>query len=246
MESNLHAKVFTASDTSELLKYVNRPEELAIKYDASPGYQQSELCKTLWDECLGAENFQGAFSSASHALSTLGPWCSDRVWEFILEEKSRNKEILDVKKFDWRWLQKHDEEKLITQKALAVLDKWEFQKPELDRSVLSPKVIQLIEILTCFKEHNESGQAFCGIVFVERRHTANVLNFLMKEIGTLDFIKSGVLVGHGTNENGDINMRFKEQNKTIDEFRKGQINLLIATNVAEEGLDIQPCNLVIR
>nr|CAG8438547.1 9096_t:CDS:2 [Entrophospora candida] len=246
LESNLHAKVFTASDTSELLKYVNRPEELAIKYDPPPDYQQSELYTALWNECLGAENFQSAFSSASYALSTLGPWCSDRIWESILEEKDRNKERLDVKKFDMGLLQEYDEEKLITQKALAVLDKWVFKKPELDHSMLSPKVIQLIEILACFKEHNGTEKNFCGIVFVERRHTANVLNFLIKEIGVLDFIKSAVLVGHGTNENGDINMRFKEQNKTIEEFRKGQINLLIATNVAEEGLDIQPCNLVIR
>ena len=100
-----------------------------------------------------------------------------------------------------------------------------------------------MQILECFKDQSEN---FCGIVFVERRHTANVLHRLMNDIEELDFIKSGVLVGHGSNEEGDLQMKFKEQNKTIGDFRDGKINLLIATNVAEEGLDIQPCNVVIR
>lgn len=37
-----------------------------------------------------------------------------------------------------------------------------------------------------------------------------------------------------------------EQREVIDKFRGGSINLLIATTVAEEGLDIKECNIVIR
>jgi endoribonuclease Dicer len=125
----------------------------------------------------------------------------------------------------------------------TIVEKWCFEKPKLEPHILSPKVIKLMQILDCFKDQSDN---FCGIVFVERRHTANVLYCLMKEIEALSFIKAGVLVGHGSSEEGDLQMKFKEQNRTIGDFRDGKINLLIATNVAEEGLDIQPCNVVIR
>lgn len=37
-----------------------------------------------------------------------------------------------------------------------------------------------------------------------------------------------------------------EQKDTIRSFRQGDLNLLISTSVAEEGLDIPECNLVVR
>lgn len=38
----------------------------------------------------------------------------------------------------------------------------------------------------------------------------------------------------------------KEQKDTIRNFREAALNLLISTSVAEEGLDIPECNLVVR
>lgn len=43
-----------------------------------------------------------------------------------------------------------------------------------------------------------------------------------------------------------MNTSFREQVVTMLNFRKGTINCLFATSVAEEGLDIPDCNLVIR
>lgn len=37
-----------------------------------------------------------------------------------------------------------------------------------------------------------------------------------------------------------------EQRDVIEKFRTGEINLIVATTVAEEGLDIKQCNIVIR
>lgn len=38
----------------------------------------------------------------------------------------------------------------------------------------------------------------------------------------------------------------KKQKDTIKLFRDGDLNLLISTSVAEEGLDIKECNVVVR
>ena len=41
-------------------------------------------------------------------------------------------------------------------------------------------------------------------------------------------------------------MRKNDQDNILRYFRDGKHKLIIATSVAEEGLDIQKCNLVIR
>lgn len=41
-------------------------------------------------------------------------------------------------------------------------------------------------------------------------------------------------------------MTVVQQNKVLEEFRNGRYNVLVATSVAEEGLDVPSCNVVIR
>ncbi|KAI9029207.1 hypothetical protein DFJ74DRAFT_657501 [Hyaloraphidium curvatum] len=108
----------------------------------------------------------------------------------------------------------------------------------------SPKVQKLMEQLVELRQQPE----YCGIIFVERRATAWALAaILRREIGS----SVGVIVGHGSagafeeNTRGQA-MDYRVQNEMIRKFRKGEITTLVATAVAEEGLDIKPCQLVIR
>ena len=43
-----------------------------------------------------------------------------------------------------------------------------------------------------------------------------------------------------------VGMTQNEQERVIKRFKTGEKNLLLATTVAEEGLDISDCNYVIR
>ncbi|XP_047466582.1 endoribonuclease Dicer [Mugil cephalus] len=94
----------------------------------------------------------------------------------------------------------------------------------------------------------------CGIIFVERRYTAVVLNRLIKEAGKADqelaYISSNFITGHsiGKNQprNKQMEVEFRKQEEVLRKFRAHETNLLIATSIVEEGVDIPKCNLVVR
>ena len=49
-----------------------------------------------------------------------------------------------------------------------------------------------------------------------------------------------------TNSFDEDTFSFRQQVMTLIKFRKAEINCLFATSVAEEGLDVPDCNIVIR
>lgn len=103
---------------------------------------------------------------------------------------------------------------------------------------VTPKVQSLVKILLKY-QHTED---FRAIVFVERVVSALVLPKVFAELPSLSFIKCASLIGH----NNSQEMRTSQMQDTIAKFRDGRVTLLVATSVAEEGLDIRQCNVVIR
>ncbi|XP_044038487.1 probable ATP-dependent RNA helicase DHX58 [Siniperca chuatsi] len=124
-----------------------------------------------------------------------------------------------------------------------------FQENEKDLKKLAgdsryenPKMFQLES--TLLKQFGPGVQSR-GILFSKTRksirclHDWVVTNKALQEAG----IKAAILTGAG---NGNSYMTQNEQADTIRNFRDGTLNLLISTSVAEEGLDIPECNLVVR
>jgi len=118
-------------------------------------------------------------------------------------------------------------------------------------SCVSAKFNCLVQILLGAREgkakdDDNSGRA---IVFVEERATAVVLHHLLSLSQLKDHFRVGCLLGsskhdRGRRDLGDISST-ADQSDTLGKFRSGQINLMVATSVAEEGLDISACNLVV-
>ncbi|XP_047956209.1 endoribonuclease Dicer homolog 2 isoform X1 [Salvia hispanica] len=113
-------------------------------------------------------------------------------------------------------------------------------RASMTNGYLTSKIICLVETLL---EYREQRDLRC-IVFVERIVTAIVIRILLNEL-------LPEVTGWRTEYTAGNNSRFqsqsrKEQNKIVDELRKGTVNIIIATSMLEEGLDVQSCNLVIR
>ena len=78
------------------------------------------------------------------------------------------------------------------------------------------------------------------LIFTHYRDTAK---HIVDILGKND-IKSFRFVGQASRED-DIGMKQDEQSSILNSFRKGEFNVLVATSIAEEGLDIPEVDLVI-
>jgi ERCC4-related helicase len=81
------------------------------------------------------------------------------------------------------------------------------------------------------------------LLFTQYRSTADVLLEALRALQDVE-IRSARFVGQASRE-GDKGLSQKEQGELLDRFRAGSINVLVATSVAEEGLDIPSTDLVI-
>ncbi|GLT60476.1 hypothetical protein SLA2020_332400 [Shorea laevis] len=106
--------------------------------------------------------------------------------------------------------------------------------------LLTTKIVCLVESLLEYKLFKEIR---C-IIFVERVITAIVLQSLLCEL-LPKYInwKTKYIAG---NNSGLQSQTRKIQHEIVQEFRNGLVNIIVATSILEEGLDVQSCNLVIR
>uniref|UniRef100_A0A8C0VI76 RNA helicase n=1 Tax=Cyanistes caeruleus TaxID=156563 RepID=A0A8C0VI76_CYACU len=113
-----------------------------------------------------------------------------------------------------------------------------------DHRYENPRLGRLEEIL---REHFQPLGTSRGIVFTQTRQSAHSLFSWLQTTATLQrqHIRAAVLTGAGYS-NQTRHMTQNEQQDVIKQFREGALNLLFSTSVAEEGLDIPECNIVVR
>ena len=190
-------------------------------------------------------------SSAAHDVChSLGPWAADwyiqRVVEFALDHASPYNDITTA------WQSK---EKAYLVDHLKSIDITPVSyEPQSIENGISDKLRVLLQTLEEEKERAESfNEAYSGIVFVTRRDAVLALTAVLEHHPRMrESFRVGSLLGSSESSYRtaflDITRKIlrQPQAETLDEFRSGEKNLIVATAVAEEGLDIQACGNVIR
>ncbi|XP_061175548.1 antiviral innate immune response receptor RIG-I-like isoform X1 [Saccostrea echinata] len=111
-----------------------------------------------------------------------------------------------------------------------------------ERTAENPLMLKLKEIIITTHEEEPNMR---GIVFVRTRILADILASWMDSSKELQHIKARKYTGSQaqTVEGG---MTKHEQVNAIELFKNGEFKIIVATTIAEEGLDIKECNLVVR
>lgn len=107
--------------------------------------------------------------------------------------------------------------------------------------LIHPKFYLLEKLLIQEFENNPPSRV---LVFVKLRDSVkNITNKL--KLNGKNLIQPARFVGQSTKSKDDKGLSQKKQLEILEQFKQGQYNVLVSTNVGEEGLDIAECDLVI-
>ncbi|KAK1272022.1 hypothetical protein QJS04_geneDACA021027 [Acorus gramineus] len=262
IETLLNSKVYTVDNESVLAQYVPFPTPKIKFYkhvDASFD-QYSHLAynlkllklkysRALQELGLDGLNEEGAkrrisklHGTFSYCLSELGIWMTIKAAEAL---SCRENDI-----FFWGEDKDHITDRIVREFSKDVFKDFSKHMPsewlvgrdleaDLDAGFLSSKIECLVRSLI---EYGGVKDLRC-IIFVERVITAIVLQSLLSQVQELLHWKTKYTAG---NHSGLQCQSRREQINIVDAFREGKVNIIVATQILEEGLDVQSCNLVIR
>jgi endoribonuclease Dicer len=248
LEGLLHSQIATTADPTALQTTVSRPKkEVVATYSHLTQPPETALTAKLRESVGSNKCLEKAFAFSKYASRELGTWFVDRNWQLLfqedeflkLEAKTEKGSLKDIASVD-----SVNKQKKGILSARQLIQNHQFSEPE--EYLLSSKVLLLWKLLA---DHfnNDKDRVRC-IVFVEQRWTVKLLAdlFQQQEVHKIPGLKVGVLMGAGQDDNL-ASASFRQQLMTIIRFKEGEeLNCIFATSVAEEGLDIPDCNLIIR
>eukprot|EP00923_Selenidium_pygospionis_P007031 GHVN01012123.1.p1 GENE.GHVN01012123.1~~GHVN01012123.1.p1 ORF type:complete len:634 (-),score=45.91 GHVN01012123.1:209-2110(-) len=110
----------------------------------------------------------------------------------------------------------------------------------------TPRFDCLSEVLLTEYQREGRGSDFRGIIFVERRISTHVWAHLIHQDRELSqLFTPASLYAANSAVTPSLTLTRGESKRRVQAFRRGDVNLLIATAAAEEGMDIPEANCVI-
>ncbi|KAG8831366.1 Dicer-like protein 1, partial [Serendipita sp. 399] len=254
----------------ELAKHTFRARAQIMDFPRTPSQFPSYIFPSLWDELHHSDmlpNCKRLMDDKTSSESVSGDWYGTLKSRYLSTEKALGPFGADIFLFVhistalesikdglapvYAGSDDPDAEKRKkVEEILEILKKhkarFSTEGETLPHGWLSPKVLALRTLL-----QKQDASKFRGMIFVAERQIATTLSLLIPRLGLPD-IKAGPLVGHGLKicseptQIGMKGMSFRAQDNIVKDFRQGRLNLLIATSVAEEGLDFPLCSFVCR
>lgn len=260
LEETLHCRIETTRDLKEVARYVTNPEESFLTFSTKLSPQVILLIDGLQeplrflDSCVPTKKKDSIEDELKSSLAD----CVDVLENVNISSALRASEIASG---EVRMMLEHD-----------TLTKWECKLAQMTLTSLacfsnkcdailragadnnSPKLTKLLQTLAETDPQMGSLHGLgklCGIIFVERRSTAVCLAKVIREFNDhFKHIQCHHIVGHNSRSGklleAGAHMSIAKQEEVLRKFRTGSINLLLATSVVEEGLDVPKCNLVVR
>ena len=244
----LHSQIATTKDMALLRMSISRPREEFAVYDRLRQPHKTALCAQLKNKFGDIKALSKLFHFANEASSQLGEWCADQLWLFSLAEEESARKLVNkasrINNDEKNPVAMLDAELRRLAEAKSFVTSWNFRPLSTVDNGISPKLALLQDYL----ERNLTTDTRC-IIFVKKRFTARLMNIFLTYSQVkqrIPDLRTGLLIGSKPGEAGDAAFSFRQQVLTLLKLRKGELNCLIATSIAEEGLDIPDCNLVIR
>jgi hypothetical protein len=178
------------------------------------------------------------WAGSKRICDDMGPWAADYYINRVISEflqdpdatKTTNSQFSDLTEQERRYL---------AEAFLAVDPMPPLETP----TILSAKVNKLVDILASYQ-----GSPV-GIVFVKERASVAVLAHILSVHPRIKpRYRVGSMVGTSKvpgRRKDFLDLTRKEDMFSLQGFRRGTTNLLVATSVLEEGIDVPVCNLVI-
>ncbi|KAF4121966.1 ERCC4-related helicase [Geosmithia morbida] len=251
----------------ELLKYVMKPQIQRVDYaiprypEPSPAmsslrqvYRDLDLREDPWIKYLVAnltdknrdllskavesnktfsqDQMKGFCRVSLHIAEELGLWAAERyIWRVVTEFTSRP----DA---DKTWIS--GEKEYLATNLLKVT----VSQPPAEPSDMTDKARLLIDQLMSPPESPRC------IIFARERATVSMLYEMLTSCPEVaDRYRIGAIVGTSNHSSKNRHLYELSSNVTdlsvLQKFRTGKLNLVIATSVLEEGIDVPACNLVI-
>ncbi|KAK2745698.1 Dicer-like protein 2 [Myotisia sp. PD_48] len=227
---------------SECLTKISNNEDPDIEHlyqKDNPESQQKLLDSFLLDRKPCVKQLRRCTNNADRIKTHLGSWASE---VFLLEVYQSL--LKRAKSVNINWSREEGDDSIFMCKFLGTFlhplpleSKWDTTPTKL-----SQKAELLVEILST--EFKGSSR---GIIFVEQRTLAVLLCHLITMHPALKHISAAYFLGsasYGRRDFGEIGDP-KTQKTSLKDFSSGKKNLLVATSVLEEGIDVPECDYVI-